>query len=280
MAGIASVSRTQLAQRRQKLRRQRQLKIFQALWRTLAVSSLAGGLLWVTTQPIWVLSAPKQIVISGNQLLSDQAIGSLLTLSYPQSLWRIEPSAVAVSLEAQPPIAEATVSRRLFPPGLVVHVKERVPVAIAQPPLSQNSSSPTTKVPVGLLDPQGVWMPIESYTSLSSNLKLPNLKVIGLPAQYRSYWVQLYQAVTKSPVKVREIDCQDPANLILKTELGIVHIGSYSSQLPEQLKVLAQMRQLPAQINPSKIDYIDLKNPESPLVQMNQTSQEATDLTP
>ena len=38
MAGILSVSRTNLAQRRQKLRRQPQIKIIQALWRALAVT--------------------------------------------------------------------------------------------------------------------------------------------------------------------------------------------------------------------------------------------------
>ena len=38
MAGIVSVSRTDLAQRRKKLRRQRQMKIIQTIWRTFAVT--------------------------------------------------------------------------------------------------------------------------------------------------------------------------------------------------------------------------------------------------
>jgi cell division protein FtsQ len=76
--------------------------------------------------------------------------------------------------------------------------------------------------------------------------------------------------VSRSPVKVTEIDCQDPANIILKTELGIVHLGSYSPQLATQLKVLDQMRRLSTQVNSSQIAYIDLKNPETPSVQMNQ----------
>ena len=59
-------------------------------------------------------------------------IRSLLVLSYPQSLWRIEPTAIAKSLKQQPTIAQASVSRRLFPPGLMIEIKERVPVAMAQ----------------------------------------------------------------------------------------------------------------------------------------------------
>ncbi|MEH2052135.1 cell division protein FtsQ/DivIB [Nostoc sp.] len=270
MAGIISVSRTDLAQRRQKLRRQRQMKIIQAIWRTFAITGLAGGLVWVAIQPVWMLKAPKQIVMkSGNKLLSDQTTQSLLMLSYPQSLWRIEPSAIANSLKKQPTIAQAIVRRRLFPPGLIIEIQERVPVAVTQ-------TSGNNKVIIGLLDASGAWMPLEKYTSLNPTKKLPNLRVIGSPKQYCSYWTQLHEAVSRSSVKVMEINCQNPTNLILKTELGNVHLGVPGPQLPEQIKVLAQMRPLATKFNSGQIEYIDLKNPEYPLVQMNQKDQKLT----
>ncbi|MEH1924700.1 cell division protein FtsQ/DivIB [Nostoc sp.] len=270
MAGIISVSRTDLAQRRQKLRRQRQMKIIQAIWRTFAITGLAGGLLWVAIQPVWMLKAPKQIVMkSGNKLLSDQTTQSLLVLSYPQSLWRIEPSAIANSLKKQPTIAQAIVRRRLFPPGLIIEIQERVPVAVTQ-------TRGNNKVIIGLLDASGAWMPLEKYTSLNPTKKLPNLRVIGSPKQYCLYWTQLHEAVSRSPVKVMEINCQNPTNLILKTELGNVHLGVPGPQLSEQIKVLAQMRPLATKFNSGQIEYIDLKNPEYPLVQMNQKDQKLT----
>ncbi|PMB39314.1 cell division protein FtsQ [Fischerella thermalis CCMEE 5330] len=271
MAGIVSISRTILAGRRKKLRKKRQIKFIQAIWRTIAVTSLAGGLLWIAIQPIWVLKTPKDVVISGNQLLSDEEVQSLLMLSYPQSLWRIEPYKIARSLQQQPSIAQATVSRRLFPPGLVVQLQERTPVAIAQVRREQdNSKNGNTKVIMGLIDANGVWIPLENFTSLNSKVKLPTLKVIGSPEQYRPHWSYFYEAISQTSLKVTEIDWQDPTNLILKTELGLVHLGTPSPQLPEQIKVLAQIRHLPSQLNPNDIEYIDLKNPEHLLVQMNQ----------
>ncbi|MBW4571674.1 MAG: FtsQ-type POTRA domain-containing protein [Tolypothrix carrinoi HA7290-LM1] len=271
MAGMVSVSRTDLRYRRHKLRRQRQMKIIQAIWQTFAVSSLLGGLLWVASQPMWVLSAPKQIEIaSGSRSLSPEAISSLLVLSYPQSLWRIEPSRVADSLTKQPTIAKASVKRRLFPPGLIIDIQERVPVAIAQRHHQAIASDTNIASSTGLLDANGIWMNEEKYTSLNPTVKLPSLIVIGSFEQYRPYWNQLYQSVSQSSVKVMEIDCQDPTNIILKTELGYVHLGAVSPQISEQIKVLAQMSHLPTQLNPNQIEYIDLKNPESPLVQMNQ----------
>ncbi|AFY32140.1 cell division protein FtsQ/DivIB [Calothrix sp. PCC 7507] len=278
MAGIISISRMDLAQRRQKLRRRRRMKIIQAIWRTFAISGLAASLLWLAIQPMWVLNAPKQIVMkSGEQLLSDKAIQSLLVLSYPQSLWRIQPSLIAESLKQQPTIAQATVSRRLFPPGLIIEIQERVPVAMAQRPKTVNGNQ---QVSLGLLDANGVWMPLEKYTSLNPTVKLPMLKVIGLPEQYRPFWTQLYQAVSQSLVKITEIDCQDPTNLILKTELGNVYLGSPGSQLSEKIKILAQMRHLPTKLNSSQIEYIDLKNPENPLVQVNQKNQKVNSRKP
>ncbi|MBD2353807.1 FtsQ-type POTRA domain-containing protein [Tolypothrix sp. FACHB-123] len=270
MAGLVSVSRMDLAQRRQKLRRHQQMKIIQAIWRTFAISSLAGCLLWIAIQPMWVLNSPSQVAVkSGNQSLSEETMHSLLGLSYPQSLWRIQPAAIADSLKRQPTIAQAIVTRRLFPPGLIIEIQERVPVAIVQTEHSINTANTNRLASVGLIDANGVLMPLEKYRSLNSTGKLPSLKVIGKPEQYLPYWTQLYLSVSQSSVKVMEIDCQDPTNLILKTELGNVHLGPPSPHLTEQIKTLAQMRHLPSKLNSSQIEYINIQNPDNPLVQLN-----------
>ncbi len=268
MANIASVSQAQLTTRRKKLRRERRVKSFQALWRSLFVGGMATSLVWAITLPEWVIRQPEQIVIEGNHFLSAQAIRSLLPLSYPQSLLKVQPQALANSLESQAPIAEATVSRQLVPPGLTIQVKERKPVAIAQAATPKNAKSSHLNQPAGLLDEEGVLMPESSYQSNSANIELPTLKVIGSSDQYRPYWSEVYQAVSHSPIKVFEIDWQDPANLILKTELGNVHFGPYSSRFSEQLGILDRMRELPTRVSPSKIAYINLKNPDFPAIQM------------
>jgi len=275
-----SVSQAELIQRRHQLRRQRRIKAIQAIWRSLVVSSLAGSVIWVTTQPDWVISEPEQINIEGNQFLSKPAIRSLLPLSYPQSLLRLQPFALAEVLESKGPIAEATVTRRLLPPALTIQVKERQPVAIAlgAPTADSGSALPIKPKPVGLLDSQGVWMPIESYMDLKRPFHLPTLKVIGLTTQNLSYWSQAYQAIGNSPIKILEIDWRNPDNLIIKTELGMVHLGAFSPQFAEQLSVLDQMRKLPEKVNPSQIAYIDLQNPELPSIQMHKgTNSQKTD---
>jgi cell division protein FtsQ len=277
MTSISSNSQADLNQRRRMLRNSRRLKMLLSLWQILAVSGLLGGLVWATTQPNWILRDSHQVIIEGNHLLPERMILSFLPLKYPRSLLQISPEAIARTLESHAPIADVTVTRKIFPPSLIVQVQERVPVAIAITKLSPGSSSPHPKAAVGFLAQDGMWIPLSSYPpEIRQLLRSPDLKVIGLPEYYRPYWTSLYQAVNQSPVKVIEIDCQDPTNLILKTELGIVHLGPYTPRLTEQLKVLAQMRNLSKQTSSSQIAYINLKNPKIPSVQMYQIPKAET----
>lgn len=282
MTNIASVSRTELTERRQKLRRQRRLKLVQASWRTLAVSGLAGGLVWGVTLPAWTIRVPEQIAIDGNEFLSEEAVQALLPIAYPQHLLQLQPQALANQLKSQAFIADATVTRHLFPPGLIVQVQERRPVAVLLEPdvgaAGANSPEQSTQPPVlpgatqiKLLDETGVTIPLANYSG-SNQSPLPTLRVVGMPRQYLAEWSKLYQQISRSSVEVVEIDWRDPANLILKTDLGIVHLGSYSSQFPKQLNALNQMRELSKTVNTSQIDYIDLRNSDNPSLHMSETS--------
>lgn len=265
MNDIASVSQGELTQRRLMLRRHRRLKQIKSVWRTLAIGGILGGLVWAATQPVWVVTQSKQISVVGNKLLTTQAIASLLKISYPQNLLEIKPEALAQSLEAQPTIADANVTRSLFPPSLTVQVTERVPVAIA---ITNRSATP------GLIAADGVWIPQQSYTPFySSAFQMPKLKVVGQIEQYQPHWNQLYRAVSNLKIKVSEIDWQNPDNLILKTELGAVHLGTFSPKLNKQLQNLEAMRlSLPTKVNLQEVAYIDLTNAENPLLHMTDAS--------
>lgn len=280
MTVITSISQPELTQRRKKLRHQRRLKSLQSIWRTVAVSGIAGSMVWVVTLPGWIIARPEQVTIEGNQFLSTQAIQSKLPISYPQSLLQVQPQNLSRQLEAEIPVASIQVTRQLLPPRLIVRIKERAPVAIvttAPMPLSQSAPKLTqearSSLKIGLIDESGKWMALENYTAVDRELKLPSLRLIGRREDYAHYWPELYRQLQQSPVKVSEIDWRDPGNLILKTELGIIHFGSYDSRFAEKLDVIDRMRKLSQQVGLSQIAYIDLKNPESPIVQTNQSME-------
>lgn len=292
MTGMLSVSRQDLLKRRRNLRRHRQMKILTAVWRILATSSIAGGMFWIILGPVWVITTPGQILMrSGNQLLPQKTVQRLLQFSYPQSLWRIRPAAIAQSLENQPIIAQAIVNRRLFPPGLNIEIQERLPVAMIQPSSKSNATNcvsnsqvPSKKVTspaipclqspkrddINLIDASGNLIPWEKYTAFNPQGKLPALKVLGSAEQYHPYWVTVYQAIQDNSLNVMEIDFRDPKNVIFKTELGTVHLGIPVVQLDQKIQRLREMGNLKAKFKSGEIVYIDLQNPDYPLVQLHQ----------
>jgi cell division protein FtsQ len=272
---VTAFSPADLRNRRRHLRRQRGVKSLQNGWRLLVVGGLAGGMFWVTMLPDWVIRRSEQVAISGNELLSAKSVRSLLDLSYPQSLLRLHPDAIARQLESQGPIVNAKVRRQLFPPSLTIDVRERHPVAIAYlpnstPPSKKSASAPPTTqgVAAGLLDAEGFWVPLDRYQDLNPGMTLPKLKVKGDPQWYSPQWSKVYTAIRNSPVNVEQIDWQDRSNLILKTDLGLVHCGADRDLLAQQLQALDRMRHLSEKIDLNRIAYVDLRNPDAPYAQM------------
>lgn len=277
MESINSVSTTEIRDRRQKLQRRRQLRLLQALWRSLLAMSLAGGLLWAIALSRWTIERPEQIAIEGNQLLSTQALRALVPLSSPTHLLQLDPQQLQTILELKAPLSQVSVSRQLLPPGLTITVKERYPVALTLPSLPNQpqpkvSLSPSPNTDVGFLDETGIWMPKSSYVNPDASFDPPSLQVVGYQVHHRLHWQKIYQGISRSTVEISLINWQDPTNLILETELGRVHLGSDPSRFLEQLTVLARLRSLPSQVNPNQIDYINLKNPKAPSIRLKTDS--------
>jgi cell division protein FtsQ len=223
---------------------------------------MAGGMVWVVTLPYWVIAEPKQVEIEGEELLSEAKVRELLSFPYPQSIWQLPTHKLNQRLLAAPPLLEATLTRQLSPPRLSVKIEERQPVALAW-----NDKAP------GYLDGEGVFIPKSFYEKRPRQLLALSLKVLGMQPKYRENWQEVYHLINNFPIKVSEVHWQDPSNFVLKTELGKVHFGPYSSQFPQQIKQLAQLRSLSAYIPLAEIVYIDLANPEVPKVQLKQKPQ-------
>lgn len=272
MADLASVSRRQLVKRRQLLKQQRRLHLGQSFWRLLALAGLTGLIVWGISGPIWVVRSPRQIQVRGNQLLSDTLLQDLVPLDYPQSLLEVQPETIAEQLRQRAPLLGVEVDRQLLPPGLKVTVQERVPVAVVLP------DQPGHGEPAGLIDAQGAWMPLTSFGLAPTDKQLPGLQVRGLQAQYRRYWPQVYGTIHRSPVAVQSIDWSDPSNLVLATDLGLVHLGPYSPELGQQLATLDRMRNLPNHMQPSEVAYIDLSKPNQPAITLNHSSSPTANL--
>lgn len=247
-----------LKSKRKTLHIQRKLKVWQGFWRFLALLGMVGGLVWMVSWPHWVIRDQSQIRIVGNRLLSSKKIRQLLKLSYPQSIWQLPLHQLTQQLEAEPPLKDVHLTRQLFPAQVIITVKERQPIAMS-----------TSSQGDGYLDATGIWIPKEFYRKDVKIETKQDLTILGFEPQYRSHWLEIYQLILQSSIKIMIVDWRDPSNLILQTELGTVYCGPYGERFREQLQVLAKMRKLSSRVSPNRIVYLDVSNPQYPSVRLN-----------
>ncbi len=272
----------ELARRRQLLRARRRFTFYKTAWRSLAMLGFAAGTIWLATSPIWLIRSADQIAVSDNQILSDKNIQDLLPVPYPQSLLKVKPENLALSLESHAPIESAVVSRRLVPPGLHVRLRERVPVAVVIPdtakPIKSIASQPQPFKEPGIVDADGNWMPRNSFQELGVIAEPPTLTVKGMRENYRSSWHSMYESIQRSPVKITAVDWTRPSDVVLYSELGQVHVGPYGKNFEAQLAALDQMRSLNSKVNPEEVAFIDLQDPEHPVVEVLQAAGDTSGL--
>ena len=86
-------------------------------------------------------------------------------------------------------------------------------------------------------------------------------------------WAQLYPVIRTSPVLIGIVDCRNPQNLILQTEVGKVRLGSLgdNQRLVQQIQQLDLLRDWRKYINPLEVDSLDLENPNSPKLQLKRS---------
>jgi cell division protein FtsQ len=244
----------------EQLKLQQKRQSYLALWRSAIAIGCTVGLLTVASLPYWQVRDSSQLTFEGENLIAEKTLYSWLAFAYPQSIWSIPTQKLTQKLESIPSIAAARITRQILPPRMTIEIQERIPVAIAE-----------TEGRVGFLDERGIWIDQKYYGELSDNLTLPALKVVNFQASQRNSWNEIYRLMRLySAIKIEEITWDRSNSLFLKTEIGMIYLGSNPSQLEEQFAIMAKLKNLPERVEVGEIAYIDLSNPNLNLIQKYQ----------
>jgi cell division protein FtsQ len=75
-------------------------------------------------------------------------------------------------------------------------------------------------------------------------------------------------------VAIGIIDCRNPLNLILQTEIGTVRLGAIGDRdrLNNQMQQLDRLRDWQKHVSPSDVDLLDLENPDLPKFQLKRNA--------
>ncbi|WP_287131135.1 cell division protein FtsQ/DivIB [Candidatus Cyanaurora vandensis] len=246
----AQFSKQDYVARRKLVRRQQWYQRLKNWWRYGLLLTLVGLSFWVGQSP-WELVRPEQVVVVGQRVLTSQRVRDLLALEFPLRIFEVEPGELQTLVHREPLVLAVGV-RRHWPPRLELTILERTPVAVA---FEQGQP--------GVLDKDGVWLSLRHYPTLAQ----PSLRVVGYTAQLQARWQQLYPILATAAVPVRRVNFSDPANLILETGLGVVHLGHPDQlQLKEQLLTLDRLRHLPRVVARERVAFIDLRSPLAPQI--------------
>lgn len=289
--------------RQRQLLRQRRQKAWRGTWRTLVLLGFTAALGWTISQPEWKIRQSSQVTVVGNQQIDTQTLELLMALQFPTSLMRLNPQRIAQALKSHAHVDRVMVSRKLFPPQVQVAVTETAPIAQTSCDrctliIDPQGPNPIRLGPASLwlIDPRGVPLPIDSYPQLKQSQTLPalaiesyldpltsknaaNLKLqptasaqwVRVNPQKQADWQQMYRQMERSPVQVTAINWSDPHRLILQTPLGQIQIGAFSRKFGRQLQAIDELRTLPKSVDPKQIVYIDLENPENPVLETRST---------
>jgi cell division protein FtsQ len=268
---VQPTSKPPLQNRRRKLQQQRRVETVKSSWRLVCMSAILVGSIWIVSQTDWKISRAEQIQVQGNQYLTDQTIRSILAIPYPKLIMELAPEELTAKLIAKGSIASAKIDRSLLPPRLIVQIQDLPPVAGIIP--TENTEAQA------FVDERGRQLPMSSYQPTVWQ-SLPRLRLMLPTAGICPEWTQLYQTMNTSPVAIGIIDCRNPQNLFLQTEIGKVRLGASGdkSRLTAQIQQLDRLRNWQQETDPANVDYLDLENPDSPRFQFH-SAQTTTDRT-
>lgn len=252
-------SSSELQQQLFRLQRKQQTKQRCYLWRSLFVSSLAGGILTLAMSSYWQIKSSSQIKIKGDRNLAVATIENRLQISYPQFIVTVSTGQINRQLESIPALESVRVTKSIFPPGVNIDLQERIPVAMV-----------VSSTKVGFLDRQGVWLDPSFYEEPENLLPSNAIKVVNFVPQYSIFWSEIFSLITTyQTLDVREVHWDDRGNLWLITSNFKVFLGSDNSLLPRQFAALASFPDSNTERNLHNVTQIDLSNPDVPFLTVN-----------
>jgi len=225
--------------------------------------SLAGMALVLMTWgwlPIYLAGDLKEVQVSGNRILSAQALVSRLELGSTQvSWWNLDPYVLGERLLEEPWVEKAEV-KKTSSLGLMIQVTERTPVAFVKAQ-DQLFLMDKDRVLLSLPDKQRFWeLPVISDPALDQVREGDRLDSAALSRAF--HLMKLLESDPVIPLSsVSEILLSDPLNLRVITLPGGLEFRFGLGDFEEKLK---RLHQASGELSrrEHRLVYVDLRHPQ------------------
>ena len=256
-------------ERRRRLRQERRREQLIQSWRILLFAGVSSGLIWLLLSAGWSLRSQEQLSVSGSERLGSDAVVKAAGLRFPRPLITLEPGRLERRLLAELPVQSVSVQRRLGPPGLVVTLKDRLPIAAANRMGTRGREQ-------GMVDLEGHWMPLT--VARQGEGPASAVRVEGWIPSRRSMIATVLERRDQLGSPLQVIYVAPDGDLSLQTKaLGLVRLGSNERLLDQQLSTIALLSSsLPETLRGTASSGIDLSDPAKPELQLKPDPKQKT----
>ena len=202
----------------------------------------------------------KNIYIKGADFITINDITQNSSLQLPKKLILIKTKLIEKELTQNISLRQISISRQIFPFGLLINIKTRKPIASAE----REENGIKTK---GFIDKDGVFIK-EKYIPERENLIFP-IKIYGWKKEYKKL-ISLIIKTYKETDDLQSIKISSEGFITLEEKfLQKIFFGVKTEEIEEKLNLIFDIKeQLKKQRIQKKIKSLDLTDPANPKIKV------------
>ena len=203
----------------------------------------------------------QQIKISGSELFSQNDVVSNTSLKFPIRLIFIKTNFLEKELKQNLSLKNVSVSRQIFPFGLKVHIKTRIPIAYGERILNNEKI-------LGFIDKDGIFINKQNVEDI--NLSKLSIKVFGWKEKFQKILSEILVIQENYDFELVKITFLPNGFLIVEEkDLKTIFLGFNSNLINYQLQIINKFKNEFQKNNfYEKIDNIDLTDPNKPKIKV------------
>ena len=203
----------------------------------------------------------QHIKISGSDLFSKHDLVNNSSLKFPIRLIFVETNLLEKELKQNLSLKNVSVNRELFPFGLKVHIKTRIPIAYGERILNDEKI-------LGFIDKDGIF--INKQNADEKNLKTLTIQVFGWKEKFKKILSEIFIAIENDELEIVKITFSSDGFLTVEEkDLKTIFLGFKPNLINYQLQIINNLKsEFKKSSFSKKIDSIDLTNPNKPKIKV------------
>ena len=203
----------------------------------------------------------KDIKISGSELFSRDDVVNNSSLKFPIRLFFIETNFLEKQLKQNLSLKNVSITKQIFPFGLVIQVNTRIPIAYAERILNEEKI-------IGFIDKDGIFINKENADEKSLNKF--TIQVFGWKEEFKKILSEIFNSQENHEFELVKITFSPNGFLTVEEkDLKTIFLGFNPNLINYQLLIINNLKnEFTKNKFSEKIDSIDLTDPNKPKIKV------------